>query len=954
MRIRTLYEGHYRAIEADFAGLMTKLGGKGGRLWVVAAGSEQLERLRGIALDDAPRDVVAGIEFLPGLRHLALKLQPVPVALEKVSGPDMSLFAMKAMSSLKKGEPLYQLRNNPGTAHSLGEFFESLFEHGITPELYRLSTMSLSRGQTSTEATVGRLLYIYSDERSSRYFFCADMVMDRPVERGPEDTFLFYGFYDLNPLQRRFVRRLLKDGGPAYWFSPVSSNSPWAPVYERTRKLLEELGVAETVRSDRMMAMNRHGTLFQTVRHSGKHWDPGGDFTITAVTGELGACRAVLDRIEELASSGGVSPSDIAVVRRRREGDSLSRMAHHEGVRINRPLEAALSEIPLCGFVLDLLRALNTDLHTASLERLLSRGMLREHYSCGPGDAAAASTGSGIRMGTERWREWYRTRCGTEGLARLLRRLDAFVQSVPERAVPAELIARLRELFEDITGTGGGPVTDSIFDPAAFRSQEPIGIDELQSLLKVHCESVRVCVRKADTGGFNVLAPERLRGTLYRSVIVMDMEEGVYPRPQVDDPRLSEELRARLQLALRSQRETEDGFLLRQAGEAAEITMDIIYREQAADGSEISPSPFIAPIMRNPGRKGAEKGFLRRASSSPLLQLLGGGHPGQARARDALEGICPDERRFVSALDAEEARMDFRAFDVHDGILQGHPMPGGSCSPTALEAYARCPFSFLASRIWKLERKEPVDVGSSPDPRVTGEIVHDAVERIAATLGFWPEREEVRAVLEEASLERGLGDVLGADYLRGIFVDRETDTISRGLGSLGERGWRYLAAEQRMQGTLGTLSIEGRVDLVLEDGNGDLVLLDIKTGSIPARSSVAKGLYYQLPFYYRMAMDRYSKRRVALVAYASMHHRNPGALTGFTSDEMESMMDRVTANATMLDDMMRRGLFPPAPTAGCDFCGYRGLCRLTPSARIRGKVAADPRMSFFRERLKLR
>ncbi|MBN2587078.1 MAG: hypothetical protein JXR55_07270, partial [Candidatus Fermentibacteraceae bacterium] len=715
MRRTTLFEGHYRALEKDFRDLVPKLLPGCGQLWVIAAGAEQLDRLREILLDVTFGTVSAGIRFLPGIRHLAGKMQPVPAPLETVSHSDRTLFALRAMEVLEKGEPFHQLRDNHETAHSLGTFFEDLFEHGINPELYRVTSLSLSREQTSTERAAGSLLTAYGALREDHYVSCADMIMERDVRAAETDTFVFYGFYDLNPLQRRFLKRLLRDSGEVYWFSPVTENSRWESVYRRTRKLLDDLGSGSAGRSDRDVPMNEFGSFLEFLGTGGVASRPPAGLRVTAAAGEMGACRAALDRISGLRAEG-VPLSGIAVARRKGEGDSLVRMAFHEGVPVNSPLTSRLVRMPQARFILDLLRFMCCDFYHVYLETVLSWGVFREEFRADASQVAGISSDLGIRIGIQRWRDWYASDEGQGELGRLLRKVDEFHGSLPERAAPAVFLKRLREFIREVTVLDTESALGwSLFDTSKFRFARGLTLESFSESLGLQYRSVEVRLREADTGGFQVLTVEKLRGSSYRSVILMDMEEGVFPRPQVEDPRLSEELRGKLQLALKSQREAEDALLLRQAGEAAEETLDIIYREQTGDGAEIAPSPFIAPLVVPADGTAPDPRWFVRESSSPVRQLLGGGHPGQKTAMGALDGAVPDDPVFHSALRAERSRMDFSSFDGYDGILDRSPVEFHRWSPTLLEQYARCPFAFLAGKCWKLERREPVDIGSTPD-----------------------------------------------------------------------------------------------------------------------------------------------------------------------------------------------------------------------------------------------
>jgi RecB family exonuclease len=950
MRIKTLYEGHYRTLEEDFLKLAELILSEGKRLTVVSAGTGQLDRLRNLLLENPGIKILGGVEFLPGINHLAQKISSVPVPKESVSHSDRTLFALYAMEDLKKGEPLFDLKENTETAHSMGTFFEDLFEHGITPELYEITSLSLSRGQTNTERTIGRILGRYGEERNKNYFSCGDMILERKIPDLIQGVYIFYGFYDLNPAQRRFLKKFIKSSGDIYWFSPVSENSQWSSVYLRTRQLLQEIGIGSLVRSGNRKQMNGFAGFFEALPKQSRPSVPTDGFRITAVSGEIGACRAVLKRISELNLDRNIELSRMAVVRRKPEGESLVRLAHHEGIPVNAPLKSKLSEIPEGEFVLNLLSAVKMDFYYVYIESLLTSGILKEDYAADPYEMAEAVNSSGIRMGLSRWRDWYSSLQAERRLGSFLRELDFFFSRLPRKARAGEYLGHIKTFFERTTLESVRlSIKDSLFDPGVFRFSGEVFIVQFADALKLYYRSKDIVLRKPDPGGFQVITIEKARGSLFDSILLMDMEEGVYPGSTNEDPRLSDELHGKLQMTPKSEREIEDGFLLRQAGEAALKTLDIIYREQDNAGSEISPSPYISATVFTQKNYSPDPLWFRRASSSPVDQILKGSHPGQIRARAASEGNYTGEAVFASALKAENSRMDYDGFDEYDGILSSCPVRRDSFSPTFFERYVRCPFAFLMEKGWKIDRTEITDISSSPDPMIKGSVVHEAVEDIIKRHGFYPSRMEVDSTLRKVAASYKIASRLGAEYLQEIFIEKQTEAIAASLCSLSSAGWKYLDREKYLEGYLGELNINGRIDLIMENSDSNLVLLDLKTGILPTVKGIEYGKLYQLPFYYKLGRENYPDRGIATVAYVSISDNTPGKLSSLTGDEMEERMEAVLKNAERIVSMIRDGLFPPIPTSSCDYCVYKGLCRRTPFDRIKGKVQSDGRMEMFRE-----
>jgi len=292
--------------------------------------------------------------------------------------------------------------------------------------------------------------------------------------------------------------------------------------------------------------------------------------------------------------------------------------------------------------------------------------------------------------------------------------------------------------------------------------------------------------------------------------------------------------------------------------------------------------------------------------------------------------------------------MSFGKFDEYDGILDSTPIHKDSFSPTFLERYMRCPFAFLMEKGWKVERAEITDISSSPDPITNGNLIHEVVEETVKRYGLNSSRLDVEDVLNEIAVSHEVARKFGAEYLLEIFLRKQVEIVFQSLSRLASTGWRYLEREKFLEGHLGNLKINGRIDLIMEDSDSNLILLDLKTGTLPRSGDIVKGKLYQLPFYYRLARENYSGRGIASTAYVSISETTPGRLCSFTGNDMENIMEKVTGYAERIVSMIREGLFPPIPTAGCGNCLYRELCRRNPYDRIKGKSISDDRMKLFR------
>ena len=953
MRIRTLYEGHYRSLETEFARLALELVGGGEAVTVVAAGSVQLGRLRELLLAGLGGQVMGGVEFLPGMPHLVEKLSPLPLSVQKVSHADRTLFALSAMETIRKGEPLYDLCGNAETAHSMAGFFEDLLDQGVDPVSYSTILDMMEGDPALTVEVMGRVFTAYSGTRSRYYPFTGSDVSAMPLPVETSGAFLFYGFYDLNPAQRGVVRRLTAcPGAEVHWFSPAVEISCWSRVYSRTRQFLEDLGIASVVRCDGEQAMGRFASFFEALPVQPRPVPPMPGFHVTAVSGTMGVARRVLDGISEL-SREGVSPDRIAVVSRR-GGGALARLAHHEGVPVAEPLVAAPLEMPYGRLLSALVELDETGYHYSTMEKAGTAGAIRDRFAFDPEDVSGIVLQTGIRMGRDRWRDWLVTvEDSSNGFAGFMQEVCTFYENLPPTAPASVYLQRLKSLFKVLCDPKlTAPFLDQIFDSSRFRYSGDIGWKRFARVFRIECRDMKVELKSGSSDGFRILSPEKTRGALFHSVILLDMEEGVWPSVTVEDPRLPDEFRKMLQLPMKADREMEDGFLLRQVGEAASHGLEIVYRSRDSKGSEVYPSPFIAPlVLREKGYSPSGEWF-SIASSSPLELLLGGDHPGQVTAVEAAAGRYPPGMNFLPCiLRGEAERLSNEPFGSWDGMIGEALSPEKSITASALESYVRCPFAYLAEKIWRAGERTSAAVAGTPDPRLAGKIVHEAVEATIRTAGFNAGEDRILEELRKAASGMGLDALLGSRDLEELWLHSQARVILESLKQLVVHEWTFESAELPLEGTLGSLSIRGRIDLVARDTEGLLVVIDLKTGKARPNTETRKGKLYQLPFYYSLLRQNMPGEEIVSVSYVSVSARSPGALTGFTGEEINELMPDVTRRTEALADLIRQGCFPPMPLVkdNCTGCGFRHLCRRSPVERLERKLVADPRLAVLLE-----
>jgi hypothetical protein len=258
----------------------------------------------------------------------------------------------------------------------------------------------------------------------------------------------------------------------------------------------------------------------------------------------------------------------------------------------------------------------------------------------------------------------------------------------------------------------------------------------------------------------------------------------------------------------------------------------------------------------------------------------------------------------------------------------------------------------MAEKVWGLRQRRTAGVSAEPDPLLQGNVVHMAVEALVMEHGFAVDREQVHEALRRACSHLRIEAALGSRELEELFLGSRVETVRRCLDALGSNGWKPLATEEDLNGTLGALEIRGRPDLLLEDADGKLVVLDLKTGRLPAPKETREGRGFQLPFYHALVTQNNPGREIAGVFYASVSDREPGRLEGFAGGEMQTLMPGIARHAEGLAALIGEGVFPPlaSKSARCDDCSFRHLCRKSPEERLARKAQADPRLAVLLER----
>lgn len=873
MGSQALYEGHWRSLEKTFLKSLASCNER--PLAVVTAGYPLLERLLALLKGEGTGDL-AGVLFLPGIPRLAERLSPLPPP-PPASPADLAGCGFCAYGS-------------PERALSGTGFLSGLLEQGIGSDEFGVVLQTLPEDPGPTARAAFRSLEIFEEALSECHPRRVDTLMREEPAKSFRGVFM-YGFYDLNPAQRRFVRAL-SGSTPVTWFSPVHPSSPWRDVYARTGDFLGALYSGKRHRVDAGLPFSPMALLGESLFTGKVINPPPGVETVRCGSG-IGFDRGLVHAVNTLLQ---VRPDfRVAVAARSRDREGAALALALAGIPTNTGVTMPLISTPYGRFLLGVCGLPDWDWHNLEIRRLLASGVV---FGESPSRYAEQVAATGARLGIE----------ALSGLDMpFAKRLVAFHAGLPGTAFPSAFLDSLEKLVENPDGI---PLPDLfnelVFDRRLWKLKRKVTLDGFRAMLKAQLEGTFAQVFPGSRTGVQILSPEQIRGTLFDGIVITGLEEAVLPSRTQEDPRFPMVVRKALETSSGETREQEEAFVLRQVFEAAGERLVLLVRTMDPEGRGQRHSPLVARILENDGVR-----CTTVSDSAPSLLAP------------------PAESPFLeSALAAERERLSRGAFGPHDGILGPgvFPVPD-RLSATMLEGYSACPFRYMVERLWKLPDAAEVPVVSFPDAKTHGTLVHKALE--FAIVADNPEA-AVKRALEGHDLQALLGSAAFASNYPATLLN----CVQRALEFFEREGFTPLASEKSVQGTIAGLPAAGRLDLLLSSPGGT-VAFDLKTGS-PAktRNPLENPGLFQLPVYYSLCHEK-----PVMMGYLHVQKTGAPVLNAVSASEIELALPGVEARIRRIHENITNGFFPPmGEKSVCKHCGCGHLCRLSPRTRLEGKV----------------
>lgn len=333
--------------------------------------------------------------------------------------------------------------------------------------------------------------------------------------------------------------------------------------------------------------------------------------------------------------------------------------------------------------------------------------------------------------------------------------------------------------------------------------------------------------------------------------------------------------------------------------------------------------------------------------------------------------LCCEDNVLRSALEAENARKS-SCFTVWEGNLSSlygrNPLlgvPGETPrSPTGLQRWAGCPFSYFLKYILALEPLEKPEDIITISPLDRGSLVHRILERFMRTLmqngdlpyygQGWEERH--RRLIDEIAFEEFdliektgitgrelLWQVVKSEILQDLDIflkkDEEMRTILNTRPFAVEHAFGLVSGEGSTKVALELgrgrkISFKGIIDRIDTDAGGDAALvIDYKTGIDYGNSDMSKnplgnGTRLQLPIYALAVKEMLEKPATIKACYWFV-----SAKGRFVRREMEfnqEIEEEFRRLVAIIVESIEQGLFPANPGGescpNCRYCDYETIC----------------------------
>ncbi len=460
-------------------------------------------------------------------------------------------------------------------------------------------------------------------------------------------------------------------------------------------------------------------------------------------------------------------------------------------------------------------------------------------------------------------------------------------------------------------------------------------------------------------GGDNIRGVQMLdamsaRGIGFRAVILLGLNERIWPRVIREDGFLTDGVRSQMthrlgnRLTTKSAGYEEERLLFELATSCATDELVLVWQRSDEEGRVQVRSSFLAEageqVPRRPGAKFEWTSALTPKELSVRATL-------RAPAPAIPKAFGWDVASWNASFEFQDAIENDRKAGIRDGIV-GPPtawwakISARGFSPTSIESFARCPFQFFASRLLRLAQLDEPETEGEIDNMQAGAFYHRVLElfykrhrgeRARLDAGF---TEAVREFEEEHGVRYPLAWEAAQSRMRAVIDAFLAKDLAR------DDGFVPTYFEQELAGTLGfpvgrhgDVRFLGYADRIDVRADGAFRVIDYKKSGGSYQGSVAnralQGKLLQPPVYFLLAerLLRDAGRKPLVAASSSGYafleeHLEPDAATeaGIRGDFWEQRDTFAQSLAGHLD-AIADGRFLVDPGNHCRYCDIATACR---------------------------
>jgi ATP-dependent helicase/nuclease subunit B len=802
----------------------------------------------------------------------------------------------------------------------------------------------------------------------------------------------YYGFYDLTQAQHDVLRAVTARAETTVYFPVISGDPSWAFAERFLRRYL----VGLTTQPLRVLDGPAPAR-------------PASVVTCSGARDEVVVCaKEILRLVEEER----VAFEDIGVVARSLDPymDTVAREFSRHHIPFVTTALRGLQRFPLVQAALRLLRVAEGDPAREDVIDLLSSPFCRVGSLVPGADADPArwnelSKSLGVTRGYEAW-ERLAVHAGPEGngenggqaatLLAAVRALRNACAALPDRASGAAhavawrtLLGWMLALAADVDADDGSEadVEAALSRELLAAFADPSRLDALRATMtrQAYIESVRrrietVSLPMTDRRGRGVLVTDATaaRGTQFRVLFVLGLNDGVFPRVVREDAFLRDHDRRVIETTLGHKIPEKFGgydeerqlfAALVQAGRERLVLLN-----QRADdaGRPLAPSWYLAAW-----RRCAEGAAIidvprrtREKRQTPVFDRLERYTPREAAVLAALSGADPGdlagERAAALLARAGRLRRAVEGWGVRLSRFDGDVGPpeewladalSHGYTATGLKTYAECPWRFFLIEVLGLEPPADADERVGPTVRDWGLLAHEALARAARVPG-----EPMTSIWQEVCARYARRHAIGYPLAWEVGVEWFGRVLDHAWADdreeLAQSGFAQIEAEVTLSGVLDAgrkIPIRGRLDRIDAGADSRLRVIDWKfpwTRSSDRRTdpvaAALRGQSLQPPVYAALAREYASARArgddlpVEVAVYTVRPRTNGPAVERTRYAPEADTAERIGATIATLAGTIEAGVFPMIPDAYCARCDVAAACRRW-HAPSRARAERDPR-----------